>query len=229
MRSFTSSAVLILLVMIIVNCGSFPLSAEPEVDPLRYSKAINNFVRADSVAMPAPNSLLFVGSSSIVGWKTLAADLPEVNVINRGFGGSHMADLIYYMDQIVFPYNPNAIVVYEGDNDIASGLSPKAFYKNYLTFIQRTLENWPEIPIFFISIKPSLDRVDHMENMAKANALVKAYTLEHENLFYIDVFNPMLNENGTPREDIFGHDGLHMNATGYELWTEIVRAELGVD
>jgi len=223
------SVCLIILTSIIISCTSSP-SVAPEVvvDPLRFSDVVNGYKSADSLQRPRPNSVLFVGSSSIHGWKSLAADFPEINVVNRGMGGSHMSDLIYFMDDIVYPYFPNAIVVYEGDNDIAAGKTPETVLADYNTFVSGVLEKWPEKPIFFISIKPSLARIDHMENMAKANALIKARTEEVENLYYIDVFSPMLGEDGSPREDIFGHDGLHMNEIGYALWTDVIKAELGL-
>ena len=223
------SVCLIILTSIIISCTSSP-SVAPEVvvDPLRFSDVVNGYKSADSLQRPRPNSVLFVGSSSIHGWKSLAADFPEINVVNRGMGGSHMSDLIYFMDDIVYPYSPNAIVVYEGDNDIAAGKTPETVLADYNTFVSGVLEKWPEKPIFFISIKPSLARIDHMENMAKANALIKARTEEVENLYYIDVFSPMLGEDGSPREDIFGHDGLHMNEIGYALWTDVIKAELGL-
>ncbi|MBC8377367.1 MAG: hypothetical protein H8E26_15110 [FCB group bacterium] len=220
---------LIVITSFIFNCGPTP-TATPEVmvDPQRFSEAIAEFKSADSLKKPRPNSVLFVGSSSIRGWKTLSVDFPELNVLNRGFGGSHMSDLIYFMDDIVFPYRPNAILVYEGDNDIAAGKTPEIVLRDYNTFVSEVLEKWPRKPIFFISIKPSLARIDYLENMAKANALIKARTEEVENLYYIDVFTPMLGEDGTPRPDIFGHDGLHMNEVGYALWTKVVKEELGL-
>ncbi|NQV42027.1 MAG: hypothetical protein HQ506_06700 [Candidatus Marinimicrobia bacterium] len=220
---------LIVIALIIFNCGPAPTAApEVMVDPLRFSSAIADFKSADSLNRPRPNSVLFVGSSSIRGWKTLAADFPELSVINRGFGGSHMSDLIFYLEDLVFPYRPNAIVVYEGDNDIASGKTPENILSDYNIFVSKVLERWPKIPIFFISIKPSLARIDFLESMAQANALIKARTEENNTLYYIDVFTPMLGEDGTPRKDIFGHDGLHMNEVGYALWTKVIKEELGL-
>lgn len=228
-KFFATRISLLIVVLFIFNCVSTP-SAAPEVvvDPLRFSEEINKFKSADSLKKPKPRSVLFVGSSSIGGWKTLTSDFRELDVLNRGFGGSHMSDLVYYMDDIVLPYHPNAILVYEGDNDIAAGKTPERILADYNIFLSRVLEKWPEKPIFFISIKPSLARIEHMENMAKANALIKTRSDELENLYYIDVFNAMLGEDGTPRKDIFIEDGLHMNEVGYALWTEIIREELGL-
>jgi len=219
----------LLILSSIFSCASVP-EPPPEivVDPLRFKDVVEGYKAADSLQKPRPNGVLFVGSSSIHGWKSLAADFPEIEVINRGMGGSHMSDLIYYMDDLVFPYLPSAILVYEGDNDIAAGKTPERVLADYNTFVERVLEKWPGKPIFFIAIKPSLARIDRMEDMARANALIKARTEEMSNLHYIDVFTPMLGADGQPRPEIFGHDGLHMNATGYALWTKVIKQELGI-
>ncbi len=221
--------IIITVTLLLSSCGIVPFAApKVVVDPLRFTKVVDGYKAADSVKMPHPNSVLFVGSSSIHGWKTLADDFPELDVINRGMGGSHMSDLIYYMDDLVFPYRPNAIVVYEGDNDITAGKTPEVVLEDYQTFVTRVFAKWPQLPIFFISIKPSLARIQHLENMALANALIKTYIDQHETLYYIDVFSAMLNDAGTPRPEIFSDDGLHMNETGYALWTQEIKKELGL-
>ncbi|MEA3287659.1 MAG: SGNH/GDSL hydrolase family protein [Candidatus Marinimicrobia bacterium] len=217
--------------LLLGSCGLKPLAAPKEiiVDPLRFTEVVDGYKAADKIKKPRTNSVLFVGSSSIHGWKTLADDFPELNVINRGMGGSHMSDLNYYLNDLVFPYHPNAVVIYEGDNDIASGKTPDKVLADYKTFVTTIGTKWPELPLFFISIKPSLARIQHLENMAKANALIKAHTEQQENLFYIDVFTPMLGADGTPRSEIFGEDGLHMNEAGYALWTQEIKQELGLE
>jgi len=222
---------LIITILSLNACGLLP-EAKPQlvvVDPLRFTKVVDGYKSADSLKKPHPNSLLFVGSSSIHGWHTLADDFPELSVINRGMGGSHMSDLIYYMDDIVFPYRPNAIVVYEGDNDISSGKTPEIVLNDFKTFVTSVYSKWPELPIFFISIKPSIARIQHLENMGKANALIKAYIDQQATLYYVDVYNPMLGADGTPRPDIFSEDGLHMNESGYALWTKEIKQELGLE
>ena len=227
---FTVASLLILSIFI-NSCGPLPSVGPKEVivDPLRFTEVVNGYKAADSMGMPQPNSVLFVGSSSIHGWKTLADNFPELNVINRGMGGSHMSDLIYFMDDIVFPYKPNAVVVYEGDNDIAAGKTPEKVLEDYKTFTSKLLSEWPDLPIFFISIKPSLARIEHLGTMAQANLLIKTYIDQHETQYYIDVFSPMLNDQGTPRPEIYGHDGLHMNQMGYDLWTQEIKKELGLE
>ena len=221
----------LMTLLTLLACGPVPEAAPEEVvvDPLRFSQVVSGYKAADSLQMPRPNSILFVGSSSIHGWHTLAEDFAELRVINRGMGGSHMSDLLYYMDDIVFPYKPNAIVVYEGDNDIAAGKTPERVLKDVQTFVEKVHATWPNKPIFYVAIKPSLARVQVLEHMGAANELIKAYLETVESAYFVDVYHPMLNEQGLPREDIFSDDGLHMNATGYALWTQILRQEMGLD
>lgn len=226
------TSLIIIMVFVFIACGVKPESVVPEPvpvndpDPLRFTELVNRYAGLDSLNAPLANALLFVGSSSIQGWKSLENDFTEHAVLNRGMGGSHMSDLIFYMNEIVYPHEPAAIFVYEGDNDIAAGKSPERVLSDYKTFVQKVISRWPEMPIYFISIKPSLARIQHLQNMASANALIKAYTQHSETQFYVDIFSPMLGEDGTPRPDIFGHDGLHMNAAGYELWTETIKKVL---
>ena len=46
-------------------------------------------------------------------------------------------------------------------------------------------------------------------------------------LTFVDVWEPMLTEDGKPNPDLFVEDGLHMNEKGYVIWTRLVRESLG--
>ena len=81
---------------------------------------IQSFRKQDSVSMPAKNSILFVGSSSFRMWTNIKEDFRMHSVINRGFGGSSLPDVIRYADQIIFPYQPAQVIIYCGDNDLAA-------------------------------------------------------------------------------------------------------------
>ncbi|MCF7823613.1 MAG: hypothetical protein K9N35_05515 [Candidatus Marinimicrobia bacterium] len=235
-----NTSILLTLIFLVFSCTSVletapePIS-EPlgiqnakamDPDPLRYSDAINAFKQTDSLTPSPAGALLFVGSSSIRGWTTLAEDLNDFDVINRGFGGSHFSDLNYSINDLVFAHRPSAIFVYEGDNDIAWGKTPERVYKDYLTFLSLVREKWMDMPIYFISIKPSLERIAIIDEMAQANTLIRTHTEKDDRLYYVDVFSTMLDDTGKPKEAIFGHDGLHMNAQGYALWTNAVKEVL---
>lgn len=191
-------------------------------DTARFASEINAFAKADSAAPPPSGAVLFVGSSSIRFWDTLAADFPGLTVINRGFGGSRMDDLLRYADRIVFPYEPKTIVVYEGDNDIAEGRTPARVAGDLADFLSRMRTGLPATRVIFLSIKPSPVRWNLVDRMREANALLER-VVEHDTAArYVDIFTPMIGANGRPRPELFRDDSLHMTRAGYELWRSIL-------
>ncbi len=195
-------------------------------DPSRFEADIQAFERADLTTPPPENPVLFVGSSSIRMWTSLAADFPDYPVMNRGFGGSYMSDLLYYFDRVVAVYNPAFILVYEGDNDLAGGKSVEQVYADYLEFVAMVDAQLPNADVAFIATKPSPSRAQFLEVTRQLNERLEELASTDSRLWFIDVFTPMLNESGQPRPELFGSDMLHMNATGYDLWQSIVEPVL---
>jgi lysophospholipase L1-like esterase len=153
-----------------------------------------------------------------------------MSALNRGFGGSVLAHATHFADRIVLPYEPSAIVLYAGDNDIAfGGLSPDCVLRDYEAFVAEVRDTAPSVPIYFISIKPSLTRWALWGEMERANTLVEARTTTDPSLHFIDVSEAMLGEDGEPIETLFVEDGLHLSPEGYALWTSIVRPVLIAD
>ncbi len=165
---------------------------------------------------------MFIGSSSIRLWKSLAEDFPAVSVINRGFGGSHIEDSVAFADRIIFRHKPRLIVMYAGDNDIESGKSPTVVLEDFKKFVSVVHHKLPRTRIAFIAIKPSPARWRLADKVREANRLIKDFTETDGRFDYIDVFTPMLGKDGQPRAELFVEDRLHMNEAGYVLWRSIV-------
>ena len=201
-------------------------SVSADHDPSRWEKYIARFEAADKKQMPQPDGVLFIGSSSIRMWKTLEQDFPGLPVINRGFGGSQIADSNHFAGRIVHPYKPRQIVLYAGDNDVAGGKSPETVLADFQQFLKTVRAKLPKVRVSFIAIKPSLSRWKLSGKMAMANSLVRDACGKDKRLDYIDIWLPMLGDNGKPRPDLFLRDGLHLNAKGYALWTSIVKPHL---
>ena len=201
-------------------------SVSADHDPSRWEKYIARFEAADKKQMPQPDGVLFIGSSSIRMWKTLEQDFPGLPVINRGFGGSQIADSNHFAGRIVHPYKPRQIVLYAGDNDVAAGKSPETVLADFQQFVKTVHAKLPKARVSFIAIKPSLSRWKLSGKMAMANSLVRNTCSKDKRLDYIDIWQPMLGDNGKPRPDLFLGDGLHLNAKGYALWTSIVKPHL---
>ena len=165
--------------------------------------------------------MLFTGSSTIRMWKSLAADFPDKNVLNRGFGGSQMDDLIYFADKLVVAYNPKKVFIYEGDNDLAANKSSEQILEQASKLLSIIREKLPaKTKVYFISAKPSLSRWSLKDKYLDFNSKLKAWTATQKNVEFIDMWAPMLGADGTVMKDIFIEDGLHMNAKGYAIWAK---------
>ncbi len=214
---------LLLICCIIIPVFLRPVYADNGKEPNRFENTIVQFEQSDKERPPPENATLFVGSSSIRMWKTLKQDMHPLTVINRGFGGSQFTDAIHFVGRIVTLYKPSMIVIYEGDNDIAAKKTPETVFKDYRRFVGIVRDSLPEVPVFFMTIKPSPRRWSMWDDMKKANELIEQYTRLHDGLEYIDVSTPMLDDNGKVRPEIFLEDNLHMNPAGYRLWTSIIK------
>ncbi len=201
-------------------------AAETNLTSAKWEPDIQAFEASDKTNPPPHGPVLFVGSSSIRLWETLARDFPRHKVINRGFGGSQIADSVAFADRIILAYKPKIVVLYAGDNDIASGKSPEQVFPDFKALVEKIHAALPKTRIVFISIKPSPSRWLFADKVRAANQLIEAYCRQSKRLSYIDVFNPMLGADGNPRPELFIADSLHMNAKGYALWTKLVESSL---
>ncbi|WP_372785931.1 GDSL-type esterase/lipase family protein [Phenylobacterium sp.] len=202
-------------------CAQPSAAPAPASGPERFAPEIAAFAAADRDHRPPPCGFLFVGSSSIRFWKTLEADMAPQPAINRGFGGSTVADVDYYFEQVVTPYRPRAIVFYAGENDLNAGAAPRAVTADFVRFMDLKTRALGAAPVYFISLKPSKLRWAQRDAQAQVNAQIQALAAQRPDLRYVDVVPAMLT-GGVPK-DIYVADGLHMTPEGYKLWTEVVR------
>lgn len=217
-----SAGSFLLIGLLLSGCAS---RQPPPLSPT-WEKDIRAFEAADRQTPPPRDAVLFVGSSSIRLWRTLPTDFPDYAVIQRGFGGCQMNDVLAVVDRIVVPSAPRAIFVYAGDNDLANGRKPADIEADFRDFARRVHRQLPRSHVAFIAIKPSPQREALLGLAAEANQRIARYCRRQTWLGYVDVFTPMLDAGGRPRGDLFVEDALHLNAAGYALWTGIVRRHL---
>lgn len=212
----------ITLLFILCALGFRNLSAQP------FKEDIDNFKKHDSIKFPQKNSILFVGSSSFTKWVDVQDYFPGYAIINRGFGGSSLPDIIRYADDIIFPYRPKQIVIYCGENDFAASdtVSVNTVYSRFKELFLLIRKKLPSIPVDYVSMKPSPSRVQLMNKFDSSNNLIRNFLKEKDHTAFLDVYHKMLNNDGTPKKDIFLEDNLHMNAKGYHIWQKIIKPYL---
>ena len=169
----------------------------------RWEKAIEVFERQDSQKPPPKDAVLFVGSSSIRFWD-LKKSFPDLEVINRGFGGSELADSAFYAPRIAVKYHPRMVVLYAGDNDIGAGKIPEHVFADFKDFVRAVHTPLPRTKIVYLSIKPSISRWKLVDRMRKANLLIEEYCKQGNGLLYLDVATALLGATENPGRSCSG-------------------------
>lgn len=205
-------------VLIIALFAAAPVFAQP------FAAEIQKFKNQDKISPPPANAIVFVGSSTFRKWTDVSSYFPGYTIINRGFGGSTIPDVIFYANDIIIPYHPKQVVIYCGDNDLAfsDSVTADTVFENFRILFELIRRNLPGENIVYVSIKPSPSRIRLKEKMEKANLLIQTYLSINTNAYFVDVYSKMLYPDGTIMTDIFEGDCLHMNADGYSIWQKAI-------
>jgi lysophospholipase L1-like esterase len=199
-------------------------SGPPPRNFARWEKDIAAYEAADRASPPPKGAILFIGSSGIRLWKTLQQDFPKHKVINRGFGGSEIADSTHFAERIIFPYQPRQIFLRAGGNDIHNGRLPADVAQDFINFVQKVRARLPKTEIYYIAFNPAPARWGETDKLRNLNERVRALALEMPRVAVVDAFDVALQPDGkTARTDVFVPDMLHFNAEGYKLLAERVR------
>ena len=221
-RRLTAAAILTIVSLFAVV--SLRAQVAPR-DPARWESNVAAFESQDRRAPPRKGGIVFVGASSIVRWN-VAEFFPDLPVLNRGFGGSEMADTAHFAARTVLPYEPRLVVLYPGENDIARGVSPETVAAGFERLVATVHTALPQTRILVIGLKPTPARWRFNDQMIETNRLLHAIAASSEKITYISVEKAMLGPDKLPRPDLFISDGQHMTRSGYEIWTDIVRPHL---
>lgn len=226
---FCHSRVLIgasILLLFLYSCS--PLRLYPEGDRAWAIPEIEAFERLDKTKSYDDNSILFVGSSSIRLWKTLEKDMDPYAVIQRGYGGAHFRDLVFFTDRILADHDLKMVVCFIA-NDISGSpkdSSPKEVLQLFKVFVNQIREKHPDLPILQIAVTPTPSRWHLWSKISQVNSLLEDYCTSQQNLYFINTVPHFLDEKGQPKPEWFVKDQLHLNATGYTEWNTIIKAEV---
>lgn len=205
------------------NYTSLDVPWEPDYKLDRSESSIKNYEAKDAEKMPAPGGIVFAGSSSFTKWQSAAEDLAPLPIINRGFGGSTIPEVIYYADRTILKYNPKTVVIYcENDMFGSKKKTPEQVRDAYVTLTKTIREKQPDVLMYCISLKPSPSRWERRADVERANKLIRDFIKSDKNHQYIDVW-PVMLKNGRPDGSIFLSDSLHMNEEGYRRWIKVLK------
>lgn len=232
---------LVIPLLLVVSCGSSeqsdanttltePAPAETTaVDTSYTGKALNHFEEAilafeaeDATREQVEGTILFTGSSSIRMWSSLAEDFAPVPILNRGFGGSTLPEVIHYADRIIFNYAPEVIVLYCGENDIAEGASADQVFESFQKIDRMIEQRLPNSTLIYIAMKPSPSRWALWPQYQTGDRMISAYLKGKSKRHFVDCSPSMLLPSGEPDSSIFIEDMLHMNPKGYDGWEALI-------
>jgi lysophospholipase L1-like esterase len=206
-----------------------PWYQNASADPEFFASDIEKFATLDRDSPPPAHPILFVGSSSIRLWDTLQRDMAPLPVLNRGFGGARLSSVVHFVDRAVIRYQPRAIVLYAGDNDINGGESVERVVRDFEAFVSRVQLALPDTRIYYLSMKPSLLHWAFWPEYEQANARIASICANDPRLGYIDGATPLLAKGHPPPRELYKFDQEHLSAKGYALWTEVIRSRLCKD
>ena len=191
-----------------------------QTDAQPFAEEIRAFQRQDSLHFPEKGQVLFTGSSSFRLWHDVQAYFPGIPILNRGFGGACLTDLLFYEKQVISPYQPRQIVIYCGENDLASSDTVQARHilQRFKAVFEAIRQDYPRTPLVYVSMKPSPSRQHLLLKMEEGNRLIRQFLRKQKRCRYVDVFNKMVDKNGKPIASLFLADQLHMNREGYLIW-----------
>jgi len=189
----------------------------------KWEKEIAAFEAKDKETPPPADGVVFAGSSTLRLWKTLAAEFPEVPVINRGFGGSRMPDLTRYADRIIIPYKPRLVVVYSGGNDINAKKTPAELMASTVALDEKLRAALPDTTIVHVTLNPTIKRLEQEPQVREYNKLLAAYCAGKPKVVFIDTYSKMIGPDGKPQDKLLKVDKLHPSDEGYKRFAAAMK------
>lgn len=193
----------------------------------KFAEQVSAYEAEDRAHPPPKHAILFAGDSQFFRWKTLHEDLPNYTVINRGIDSFQLEHLLQYMDRIVLPYAPRLIVLHVGGNDVHNGKPAARVLADFETFVARVHAKYPRLPIVFCGTTPSPGRWEEAALRIATNDAIRDYIAGQPDLKFVNLWQPLLDASGKPREDIWVEDRVHPNHPGYELRARMLTPFLG--
>ena len=209
--------------------GSVPVSGEWDAKWIhRYVADVEKLAEKAAADPREEIDVVFFGSSSIRLWKGLEEMMAPLSVANRGYGGATVRDILVNYDKLMAQYRPKAFVIF-CDNDLCGNsvdLSVSGVLDHYRLLFDRLDQDYPGVPVFFLSWKYSGLRAFMRDTQRLVNDVMADYASGSEQVTFVDVNSTLLLPDGDINPALFESDNLHINREGYLLWTSVLKPHL---
>ncbi|MBQ2706808.1 MAG: hypothetical protein IJF67_00985 [Clostridia bacterium] len=175
--------------------------------------------------------ILLYGSSFFTNWQNAADEVAEASagkytVVNHGFGGATVDELLYFYPRLVKPYDPSVIVTRVGPNDLYRGFTPEEAWMMAWRLYEFLRADFPEarIVIFCCFEHPSAKGAK-AEKYIAFDAHQKEYAEATENVDFVNISDffyedPAFVGSYEGFRDIFREDGLHLRPEIYRQFAD---------
>lgn len=187
-----------------------------------------NYLQKKNVPAKNQGRVVLAGSSYIEYWTSASTAFAPLKTVNNGIGGSTIQDWMTLYEKLIVNYKPSAVVVYVGSNDIAGGKSGKATAAQACLLLKRLKTKLPGVPIYYISIAPSIRRWNLWKENQICNKAVSSFCSKTSGVSFIHC-TPYLLKNGKLRKELYRSDQLHFNQKGYQVWNQVIPARIKKD
>lgn len=227
----------LLALLLVAQTPEPPTSAEQASDPTapyraaaveRWETAIREFEALDQREKDPEDAVLFVGSSSIRMWESIAEDMEPYATIRRGYGGAKFSDLAVFAERLIHPHEYRALVLFvandvTGSPDDLTTEEVERLVRHILSIVRNQK---PDVPVLLVEITPTPSRFAAWPQIRQVNAMMRELALTEPHTYFIPTAEQYLDAEKQPRPELFIGDRLHQNRQGYELWAKLIKRRL---
>lgn len=196
--------------------------------PARWEETIKKFEAVDATMPPPMGAVLLIGGSNARRWTDVGDYFPKHQLINRGFGGARLTDVLHFADRIVLPYKPKTILLNAGGNDLSSGKTPKQIRDTARAFIDKVHASLPNTRIYCLGL-PIIRRASLSPESGAAiramNSRLAQLASTKKNVEFIDLVPAFLDDQNQFQPDLFVKDGIHFSPKGYAAVAKLLRGK----
>lgn len=190
-------------------------------------------------ASKGPIDVLLVGDSITMQWGAAwTKHFPGLKTVNLGIGGDKTQNILWRLDHGgVAGLEPRLVIVLIGNNNMfftpETGIEAAA--KGIQMVVANVREKFPAAPVIAVKVFPAHAPGNRFyEDIKKTNAALDGLKLDSDpKVTVLDLWNDMVNADGTLKKELFTPDNIHLTQNGgYALYASklkpVVETALGI-